>query len=306
MNNPGLLLQALWQHAVNLYHFPLFSIGESAVTPGSIIWVLIIVGFAAFLSARFRKLLARVAEGRRTVSEASLFAIGRIVHYIIMVAAVLIGFSTLGIDLSKLALVAGALSVGIGFGLQSIFNNFISGIILLFERPLKVGDLIELESGVRGRIKSINVRSTQITTWDNIDILVPNSEFISGRVTNYTFIDDLRRLHIPFGVAYGSEKETVKKAAIEAALRVPFTLTEGDRAPDVWLVNFGASSLDFELIVWIRGNQLPKRGSTTAYYLWEIETSLKEHGIEIPFPQQDLHVRSIDDEVVNAIKGDKV
>ncbi len=294
----GSWASSLWHVGGAAFNYPLFSINESPVTLLDLLWVLLVITVAIVFSAHVRKALTRFGESKKAVSEAALFTIGRILHYVIITAAVLIGFSTLGIDLSKLALVAGALSVGIGFGLQSIFNNFISGLILLFERPLKVGDLIELESGVRGRIKSINVRSTQITTWDNIDILVPNSEFISGRVTNYTFVDDLRRLHIPFGVAYGTDKELVKKAVLEAAEKVPFTLTSKDYLPDVWLINYGESSLDFELVVWVRGNKLPKRGNPIASYLWEIETALSQYGIEIPFPQRDLHVRSVDESVL--------
>ncbi|WP_250657037.1 mechanosensitive ion channel family protein [Alkalimarinus coralli] len=282
-------------------YYPLFSINESPVTLKDLVWVLLVMVIAILISAHTRKALVRFGESKKSISESSLFTIGRILHYIIIVSAVLIGFTTLGIDLSKLALVAGALSVGIGFGLQSIFNNFISGLILLFERPLKVGDLIELESGVRGRIRSINVRSTQVATWDNIDILVPNSEFISGRVTNYTFSDDLRRLHIPFGVAYGSDKELVRKAVLEAAEKVPHTLTNHDHQADVWLINYGDSSLDFELVVWVKGNTLPKRGNPKAIYLWEIETALAQYGVEIPFPQRDLHVRSVDTAIFSSL-----
>ena len=223
-------------------------------------------------------------------------------HYIIITSAVLVSFSIVGVEYTELAIIAGALSVGIGFGLQSIFNNFISGLILLFERPIKVGDLTELDSGTRGRVEAINVRSTQVTTWDNIDILVPNSEFISGRVTNYTLGDDLRRLHVPFGVAYGSDKELVKKAVIEAALAVPTTINLGAHKPDVWLVNFGDSSLDFELVVWVNGNKLPKDKHPTGVYCWEIETKLAEYNLEIPFPQRDLRLKSVYQDVVDTMQ----
>lgn len=303
----GLSQLSLWGSTLlrvggEMLHYPLFSINESPVTFKDLIGVLLVMVVAALVSVHSRKALVRFGEAKKSISESALFTMGRILHYVIIVAAVLIGFSTLGIDLSKLAIVAGALSVGIGFGLQSIFNNFISGLILLFERPLKVGDLIELESGVRGRIKSINVRSTQVTTWDNIDILVPNSEFISGRVTNYTFSDDLRRLHISFGVAYGSDKELVRQAVLEASDKIPYTLTNHDHKADVWLTNYGESSLDFELVVWVKGNLLPKRGNPKAIYLWEIETALTQHGIEIPFPQRDLHVRSVDKRVLSSMQ----
>ncbi|WP_210394625.1 mechanosensitive ion channel domain-containing protein [Motiliproteus sediminis] len=275
-------------------NYPLFSVNESPVSSFDIFWMILIVTVAGFVSRQLRRLIIRIGTTQQTFSDAAAFTISRILHYVVMAIAVVLGLSSIGLDLSNVALVAGALSVGIGFGLQSIFNNFISGLILLFERPFKVGDLVELESGVRGRIRSINVRSTHINTWDNVDVLVPNSEFIGGRVTNYTLSDDVRRLHISFGVAYGSNKEKVRQAVLNAAKTVPYTLYEDKREPDVWLLNFGDSSLDFELVVWIHHNRLPAGHNPTTDYLWAIETALGEAGIEIPFPQRDLHLRSVD------------
>jgi small-conductance mechanosensitive channel len=156
-----------------------------------------------------------------------------------------------------------------------------------------VGDFVELESGVTGEVKEINMRSTLITTNDNIDILVPNSEFVGGRVTSWTLREVQRRVHIPFGVAYGSDKERVRKAVLEAADNVPWTLHKvKGRQPQVWLVNFGDSSLDFELVAWLTPEAVKRPGAVQAAYLWEIETRLREYGIEIPFPQRDLHLRS--------------
>lgn len=275
----------------------LFHIGDTAVSLMDLIWVTAVMFLAVIVSSVIQRFLNRLPTKHASFSASGMFTLGRLIHYVILVVAILISFGLLGIDFTKLAIVAGALSVGIGFGLQSIFNNFISGLILLFERPMRVGDLIELDSGTRGRVKSINVRSTQITTWDNIDIMVPNSEFISGRVVNYTLSDDSRRLHIPFGVAYGTDKDLVKKAGIEASLEISNTLNHGEYKPDVWLVNFGDSSLDFELVVWVKGNQLPVDKHPIGMYLWEIETKLAEYGIEIPFPQRDVRFRSVDEEV---------
>ena len=279
----------------------LFSIGEADITVIDLVWVVVVLVGAFTFSSILRRFLNRLPVKHESFSASGMFTLGRLLHYLILLIAVFLCFALLGIDFTKLAIVAGALSVGVGFGLQSIFNNFISGLILLFERPIKVGDLIELDSGTRGRVKAINVRSTQITTWDNIDLLVPNSEFISGRVINYTLSDDVRRLHIPFGVAYGSDKEIVKRAAIEASLELSCTINHGAHKPDVWLINFGDSSLDFELIVWVNGNELPIDKHPIGMYLWEIETKLSEYEIEIPFPQRDLRLRSIDKEVVDAI-----
>jgi small-conductance mechanosensitive channel len=291
--------------ATDVYNFivehPLFHINGSDVTALALIWVVLVIISALVFSALLRRTLTRVAARSSSISASALYTLGRLLHYISIAVAIFISLAILGVDFTELAIVAGALSVGIGFGLQSIFNNFISGLILLFERPMKVGDLILLDSGVRGRVKAINVRSTRITTWDNVDVLVPNSEFISGKVTNYTLSDDVRRLHIPFGVAYGSDKDLVKKAGLEAALELPSTLNRGEFKPDVWLVNYGDSSLDFELIVWVNGNTLPKDKHPIGMYLWELETKLSEYGLEIPFPQRDLHLRSADKMAAQAL-----
>lgn len=275
----------------------LFHVGDTAISVVDLVWVVGVMLASVVLSSVLRRFLNNLPLKHASFSASGMFTLGRLLHYVILLVAILVSFGLLGIDFTELAIVAGALSVGIGFGLQSIFNNFISGLILLFERPIKVGDLIELDSGTRGRVKAINVRSTQVTTWDNIDVMVPNSEFISGRVINYTLNDDRRRLHIPFGVAYGTDKELVKRAATEAALMLPFTLNHGKNKPDVWLINFGDSSLDFELVIWVRGNQLPTDKHPVGMYLWEIESKLAEYNIEIPFPQRDLRMRSVDQEV---------
>jgi len=138
------------------------------------------------------------------------------------------------------------------------------------------------------------MRSTLITTNDNVDILVPNSEFMNGQVTNWTLRDTQRRIHIPFGVAYGTDKDLVKKAVLEAASEVKWTLSDTtQRSPQVWFVQFGDSSLNFELVVWLIPDAVKKPGSVQADYLWEIDTKLRKFGIEVPFPQRDLHLRSV-------------
>ena len=200
----------------------------------------------------------------------------------------------LGIPTTRFAVLAGAIGVGLGFGLQAIFSNFISGIIMLFERSVRVGDFVELESGLHGEVRDINIRSTLITTNDNIDILVPNSEFVTHRVVNWTHGDVSRRLRIAFGVAYGTDKELVKKAALEAAAEVPFTIAlDGPRKPQVWLVEFGESSMVFELVVWLTADATKRPSAVKAGYMWALDTALCKYGIEIPSPQQDLNLRSL-------------
>jgi small-conductance mechanosensitive channel len=167
-------------------------------------------------------------------------------------------------------------------------------LILLFDRSLKVGDFVELESGVRGEVGDIGIRATRIMTNDNIDILVPNAEFVTGRVVNWTLGDNMIRLHVPFSVDYGVDKDLVKKAALEAASEVAFTLTGMERRkPQVWLVEFAESGLNFELVVWLTAEATKRPGAVKAAYTWALDNALRRNGIGIPFPTTDLNVRSL-------------
>ncbi len=219
--------------------------------------------------------------------------IGQTVRLGMLFLAIMIALSAIGIDLTAMAVFSGAIGVGIGFGLQSVFSNLVAGIIILLERSIKVGDFVEVEGGIHGTVREINIRSTLVTTNDNIDVLVPNSEFITKQLTNWTMRDAYRRVRIPFGVAYGTNKDLVRQAGLEAADNVKHTLKGiKGREPQVWLVGFGDSSLDFELVVWLDPDSVKRPAAVNAAYCWEIETALAKHGIEIPFPQRDLHIRS--------------
>ena len=282
-----------WQVIVLWLETSLFEINDVPVTVLGLLRVVLILIIAWWLSKGIRKGLQRIAARRSVVSKSSLYTLERIIHYIILILGVIIGLSSIGIDFTKLALFASALGVGIGFGLQTLISNFVSGLIILFEKSLKVGDFVELASGVTGEVREINMRSTLITTNDNVDIVVPNSEFVAGRVTNWTLREAYRRIHVPFGVAYGTDKDLVKKAILEAAEDVQWTLKgKKGRIPQVWFVQFGDSSLNFELVVWLTPEAVKRPSAVQAEYLWEIESKLKKYAIEIPFPQRDLHLRS--------------
>jgi small-conductance mechanosensitive channel len=270
-----------------------FTLGEIHITIGSILaGVLLFVVFVVATVA-MKRLLNRYGERNRHVNKSSLYTVERLLHYLLLVIGLLWALGLVGIPIAKMTVFAGAIGVGLGFGLQAIFNNFVSGLILLFDRSLKVGDFVELASGVHGHVREIRIRATLITTNDEIDILVPNSEFVTGRVVNWTLREVARRQRIPFRVPYGTDKELVKKAALEAAAAVPFTLTmEGAREPLVWLTGFGESSLDFSLIVWLNAEATRRVGRVFAAYNWALHSALEQHGIEIPLPQRDVHVRS--------------
>ncbi len=287
------LMDLSWKSILSILKYQIFEINETPINGLGIIKLIAILMAAWWLSKLLRRLLEGFGEKQAKVSKTSLYTVGRIVHYLILTVGILIGLSSVGLDFTKLAIFASALGVGLGFGLQNVVSNFVSGIIVLFEKSLNIGDFIELESGVTGEVREINMRSTLVTTNDNVDILVPNSEFVSTRVTNWTLREASRRIHVPFGVAYGSDKNLVRSAVLEAAVKVPGVLASSEkRKPQVWLVGFGDSSLDFELVIWLSQDAVKRPNAIYAEFLWEIETTLKNHGIEIPFPQRDLHLRS--------------
>jgi small-conductance mechanosensitive channel len=207
--------------------------------------------------------------------------------YVIWIAFALVSMNVLGISLTSLAVIAGGLSVGIGFGLQNLINNFISGIILLFARTIQPGDIIELNS-IWGTVHKVNIRNTEVQTFENAMMFIPNSDLISGQLTNWTHRRDKRmRRDIGVGVAYGSDVEKVKRVLEEIAENDQHVLRYPE--PQIIFQNFGASSLDFVLRVWI--DSIDYAISTQSELREEIDRRFREESIEISFPQMDLHIR---------------
>lgn len=211
----------------------------------------------------------------------------RIGIYCLWILYGLISLNLLGISLNNFALIAGGLSVGIGFGMQTIISNFISGLILLFDRAIQPGDVIEV-NGIWAKVMSVNIRNTEVLTFENAKIFVPNSALIANQVTNWTHRNDVRiRRDVAVGVAYGSDVQLVKKLMLEAAVEHPAVLDN----PEPWVIfmNFGASSLDFVLRFWVRHVDLALSASSELREA--IDLKFRENGVEIPFPQMDVHVR---------------
>jgi len=271
---------------------PLVTFGDVSISTYNIIFAFIVLSALYWLTRLVRVVFGRIAAETDENNRHALYVIQRFIHYAIVVVGIVVALSALGMDMSKLALIATALSVGIGMGMQSIFNNFFSGFIILFEKSLKVGDFIELEKGLGGTVIEIRVRSTLIRTTDNLDVVVPNSEFVTGRVTNWTHNDSTRRLRVPFGVAYGTDVALVKRVALEVAASVVTTISSEKQKPDVWLEGFGDSSLNFVLAVWIDPRLNTRPGALMANYFEALEAAFRQYGIEIPFPQRDLHIRT--------------
>lgn len=289
----SLMFGNAWDRLVNLAGYHLFNIGESSVTPAGLFKMLMILGLAIGFSWLIRYLLARGVRSKRTAQSPAFYALGRILHYIIVMAGSFAALGSIGIDFTSFALIAGALSVGIGFGLQAIVSNFVSGLILLFEGTLRVGDFIEMDGDLRGVVKEINTRATVINTNDAVDLVIPNSVLVTTQLTNWTLRESYGRLRVSFGVAYGSDKEKVKQLALEAIKEVDSALTNmPGLEPQVRLSDFGDSSLEFTVLFWVSRQGVRRPGRTRASFLWALETQFRENGIEIPFPQRDVHFRS--------------
>jgi small-conductance mechanosensitive channel len=286
MNDVGERTQSLFEYSIQVGKLELNVAGVlAAILTLVVVWA---------LSRLMQKGFTRYAMSHQPALRPAIYTVSRLAKYILVVVGVLVAAGLMGIPLTQFAVLAGAVGVGLGFGLQAIFSNFVSGLILLFDRSLKVGDFVELESGVRGEVGDIGIRATRIMTNDNIDILVPNAEFVTGRVVNWTLGDNMIRLHVPFSVDYGVDKDLVKEAALEAASEVAFTLTGMERRkPQVWLVEFAESGLNFELVVWLTAEATKRPGAVKAAYTWALDNALRRNGIGIPFPTTDLNVRSL-------------
>lgn len=258
----------------------LFKVGDTPVTLLGIIRVFLFITIAWWLSFWLRKGLVRVAKSNGKIAPHTAYTLGRLIHYVMMIVGIVLALSSVGIDFSNVAWIAGALSVGIGFGLQDVVKNFVSGLIVMFEKTLKVGDYIELPSGIAGNVKEISLRSTLITTADNLEVVIPNAEFTSGRVVNWTLSDLYRRVHIPFNVSLGSDKKAVVDAVLAAANTVPYTIHESQRKPQVVLGSLDGK-MAFELLVWIKQGAVKHSYGVKPSYLWQIETALREKGIEL-------------------------
>lgn len=249
----------------------------------SLLLVLLLV-----VSVARRALRDRVLP-RAGVTPAVSIAVSTLVGYILLLIGILVILPVMlpGFNLSTLSVILGAVSLGVGFGLRNIADNFVSGLILLIERPIKVGDRIQVGE-LEGEVMDIRARSTTVRTNDNIDIIVPNSEFVSTRVTNLSHNDNIIRFRVPVGVNYKSDVHVVETALLEAARNCPDVLTQPE--PQVRFIGFGESSLEFELRVWSETlyNRPNKLRSQVNFKIWE---HFKLRGVEVPFPQRDLYVK---------------
>lgn len=281
-------ISAWLKNIIDVLGTPIFTIGNSAFT----IWTLIyLIGATILLMAAasaINKLIAHRLLAKSRFELGVRVAVGSIVKYLLLVIGFVIILQTAGINLSSLTILLGALGVGIGFGLQNITNNFVSGLIILFERPIKVGDRIEV-ADVAGDVVDISMRATTIITNDNISIIVPNSQFISETVINWSHTDRNVRFNFPVRVSYQEDPETIRKVLLEIARDNPGVLK--NPVPDVLFSEYADSAMIFNLRVWTR-EYVNRPGVLKSQLYYEIARRFREQGIEIPYPQRDVYIKS--------------
>ncbi len=273
-----------------MFATPIFEVGSTKYSL-SLIATLILTSIAVFWVSRAlsnwlkRGILIRMGLDRGTREVVASF-----VRYLLTMVGFLLVLQAAGVNLNSLALFAGVLGIGIGFGLQNLASNFISGLTLLVEQPIRVGDFIEVND-LLGTVESISIRSTTVRTLDGVFVIVPNVKFVENNVINWSYRDPRCRIHVPISVAYGSDTLLVSEALLEAARKNPKVLS--DPPPRVWLRGFGDSDLNFELLVWI--NEPAESDPIKSSLNFSLERELRIRGIEIPFPQRELHISNLSD-----------
>ncbi len=283
------VIENIFKGIKNFLNIPI-DLGNFHVTLWTILYFLILLFLLFYVTAKVKKWLIYNILSKSKLDLGVRIAIGTIFRYTIIFIGILVVLQTVGIDLSTITVLAGALGVGIGFGLQNVTNNFVSGIIILFERPIKVGDRIEV-GDVSGDVTNISMRSTTVLTNDNINIIIPNSDFISTKVINWSYTDRNVRFSIPVGVSYKEDPKIVREVLLQVAEENEGVLK---RPPaDVLFKEFGESSLNFILRVWTR-EYINKPWILKSQLYFATFEKFKEKGIEIPFPQRDLHIKNTD------------
>src|SRR5215210_2197296 len=290
----SLLLQgetSWWRRLWNYINQPFF-IGNFEIRLTNVVIGIAIFAAAIIISRSVRSLMKRRMAARVNLDPGIQYPVLRLIHYLVITLGVLFALKTaFNLDLTTLAVVFTALSVGIGFGLQFIAGDLASGFILLFERPVRVGDFITITGPdsrlTEGRVQSINLRTTVIVTNDHITAIVPNSKLVNQELINWSYGKRRSRISVPIGVSYDSDVELVTETLLRAAEDVNHVLP--DPKPSVQFLGFGESSLDLRLLVWTdRPRRHPQIKSDINYRIWRL---FKEAGIEIPFPQRDLNLR---------------
>ncbi|MBN8279351.1 MAG: mechanosensitive ion channel, partial [Gammaproteobacteria bacterium] len=278
-------LEPVWDSVAALMGTPL-SVGNVDLSLGDVLWFFVGIAVALAVARFVRFVLDEDVLPRLPLATGAASAASRLVYYALVVAGIMFALAASGVELAKLTIVISALSVGIGFGLQNVVNNFVSGLILAFERPVREGDQVTLGQ-TTGRVEVIGLRATRLRTAEGAEVIVPNATLISGEVTNWTLTDRSRRIEITIGVDYDSDPVKVQQILLDATRELPGVASTP--APSTVFRGFGPSSLDFSLLFWTR--EVDERISTESEVRTRVLTALRAAGIDIPFPRMDLRVR---------------
>ena len=274
---------------IDFLSIPLFTVGSISLTLWTLVYLALLFLLLYFITTRLIRLTVYNLLAKSKIEIGVRIAIGSIIKYFVLTVGLIVILQTAGINLSSMTILFGALGVGIGFGLQNITNNFVSGLIILFERPIKVGDRIEV-GGIAGNVVNVSMRATTIITNDNISIIVPNSEFISSTVINWSHTDRNVRFNFSVSVSYKEDPEKIKNLLLEVASQNPGV--QQYPAPDVLFTEYGDSALVFNLRVWT-SSYIDKPGVLKSQLYYEIFKAFKKTGVEIPFPQRDIHIKEM-------------
>ncbi|MBU2493083.1 MAG: mechanosensitive ion channel [Bacteroidetes bacterium] len=278
-----------FQDIVDFLSVPIFTVGNSTITFWTLSYLLLLLIMLFYITKKLNKIIIYKLLAKSKIDLGVRIAVGTIFRYAILTFGFIIIIQTVGINLNSLTVLLGALGVGIGFGLQNITNNFVSGVIILFERPIKVGDRIEV-GNINGDVTNISMRATTVLTNDNISIIVPNSEFISSTVINWSHTDKTVRFSFPVGVSYKEDPENIKNILFTIASENTDVLSEPE--PKVLFDEYGDSSLMFNLSIWTN-TYSDKPALLKSQLYFEIFKKFKECGVEIPFPQRDLYIKEM-------------
>ncbi len=278
-----------WPKFMEAISRPVLPLGGSGLSLGALLQLAVLVLLLFLVAGRLRKWLVGRLLSRTKLDASGRQAIGALFHYSVVFLGLLVILQTSGIDLTALSVAAGGLGIGIGFGLQNIANNLVSGLIVLMERPVKIGDRIEV-AGTEGQVVEIRARSTTVLTNDNIAIIIPNSRFITEEVINWSYADPKVRFRIPVSVGYESDVRLVEKLLLDVARDNPDVLD--DPAPAVRFLEFGDSGLLFELRAWTT-TLIQRKGKLVSDLNFAILDAFRAHGVTIPYPQRDLHVKTM-------------
>ncbi len=281
-------LNQIWEGVQNVLAFNIIEAGGHSISVFDIITIIVILIGIKILVKGLERLIKRKFQGNSSVKSGKQHAITQIGKYLLYVIGFVFALEAIGINTTTLIISSSALFVGLGFGLQEAFRDFISGLILLFEGDVIIGDVVEMDNGTVAVVKHINLRTSKVRTRDGIIMIVPNSQLINDRVINWSNSNKITRFHVNVGVAYGSDTKLVEEILLDSAKRIDQISTR--MKPVVRFVNFGDSSLDFELHFW--SEEVWKVEDIKSNLRFDIDQEFRKNKVSIPFPQRDLHLKS--------------